>query len=84
MIREVFEEAGIIVDKADVKEIYGGTDDSIHQTHHSLFVSTFRTRPEISMSWEHSSYEWLDRDEFLEKAKNANDTYMHMVYDRLR
>jgi len=35
------------------------------------------------MSWEHSSYEWIDRDDFLEKVKDARDTYMHMVYDVL-
>jgi hypothetical protein len=35
------------------------------------------------LSWEHSAYEWIPKEEFLEKAKNANDTYMHMVYEVL-
>jgi len=36
------------------------------------------------MSWEHSSYEWLDRNEFLVRSRSAKDTYMHMVADKLK
>lgn len=84
MIREVYEEAGITIDGTNVREVYGGTKYSAHKTHYSLFITKVLERPSIVISWEHSSYEWLDRDNFLEKAKNANDTYMHMVYDVLK
>jgi len=83
MIREVYEEAGVVVDESDVEEVYAGTDYSSHRTHYSLYVAYLADRPDITMSWEHSSYEWLDNETFLEKARNANDTYMHMVYDTL-
>jgi 8-oxo-dGTP pyrophosphatase MutT (NUDIX family) len=81
MLREVFEEVGVVIDREGVKQIYSGIGYSIHKTHYSLFVTKLLDRPVVSMSWEHSSYEWLDRDMFLEKTKNAKDTYMHMVYD---
>lgn len=83
MIREVYEEAGVAIDHAIVQCVYEGVDYSVHGTHYSLFVAKILDRPEIIMSWEHSSYEWIDRNDFLEKAKGANDTYMHMVHDVL-
>jgi 8-oxo-dGTP pyrophosphatase MutT (NUDIX family) len=84
MIREVYEEVGVVINVVNVREVYAGSDYSTHGTHYSLFTAQVHEKPEIVMSWEHSSYEWLDRDNFLEKAKGANDTYMHMVYDVLK
>ncbi|MBH2007456.1 NUDIX hydrolase [Candidatus Saccharibacteria bacterium] len=78
MIREVEEEAGINVDPTATHELYVGK--SARSTVNALYVYRADVRPGIVMSWEHSSYEWLPRQEFLDKAKNANDTYMHMVY----
>lgn len=83
MLREVKEEAGVDIDADNVKELYSGVDYSVHGTHYTLFVARLRTRPEIVMSWEHSSYEWLGRDQFLQKSESANDTYMHMVSDTI-
>lgn len=84
MLREVKEEVGVDIDANLAREIYSGTDYSAHGTHYALFVAKLDQRPEIVMSWEHSKYEWLDLGEFLQKAKNAKDTYMHMVYDILK
>lgn len=83
MLREVHEEAGVVIDADRVDMIYSGTDYSAHGTHYALFVTHVETRPAVTMSWEHSSYEWLDRASFLQKAHNAKDTYMQMVYDVL-
>lgn len=79
MLREVKEELGVDVDGNSAREIYSGTDYSTHGTYYALFIVQLDARPEISMSWEHSSYEWLEREQFLKKAKSAKDTYMHMV-----
>lgn len=84
MVREVEEEIGLIVDAESAEEIYSGADYSQHGTHYSFFISRLDERPEIRMSWEHSAYEWLDLKTFLEKARSANDTYMHMVHDVLK
>lgn len=81
VLREVVEEAGFLVDKEVVEQLYSGVEHSDHHTHYCLYVAKLRNRPEVVISWEHSSYSWLDRDKFLDKAKNAMDSYMHMVHD---
>jgi 8-oxo-dGTP pyrophosphatase MutT (NUDIX family) len=83
MVREVQEEAGIIVDKDAVEEIYSGVEYSAHGTSYTLFITKVTDQPRVDISWEHSAYDWLSRDVFLAKAKNANDSYMHMVSDAL-
>jgi mutator protein MutT len=84
MVREVYEEAGVVVDGANAQMLYEGIDYSLHKVHYSLYVTKLDYRPDITMSWGHFAYEWLDREAFLEKAKSANDTYMHMVYNELK
>ncbi len=84
MIREVFEEVAIVIDRANIQSVYAGTEYSTRGTHYSLYIVQFPNTPDVTMSWEHASYEWLEREAFLEKARNANDTYMHMVYDVLK
>jgi 8-oxo-dGTP pyrophosphatase MutT (NUDIX family) len=81
VIREVQEEVGVVVENPQL--IYEGLGYSLHGTYKSLFVVKLLQRPELTLSWEHSAYEWIPKEEFLEKAKNANDTYMHMVYEVL-
>lgn len=83
MLREVYEEAGVVIEAEITREVYSGTDYSTYGTHDVLFVAKVAERPTITISWEHSSYEWLNRSEFLQRAKGANDTYMHMVHDVL-
>jgi 8-oxo-dGTP diphosphatase len=84
MIREVQEEIGVDVKKYQVEEIYSGTDYSAHGTHYTLFSAKLDERPELTLSWEHTSYKWVSLDELLDDAKNATDTYMHMVHDTLK
>ncbi|HEX3568441.1 MAG TPA: NUDIX hydrolase [Candidatus Saccharimonadales bacterium] len=83
MTREVYEETGIEIGGHALQKIYEGAGYSKHKTYYSLYVARLEARPNITLSWEHSAHKWLDRAEFLEEAKNANDTYMHMVYDVL-
>jgi 8-oxo-dGTP pyrophosphatase MutT (NUDIX family) len=81
MLREVLEEASFLIDQEDIKMLYDGNESSAHHIYYTLYVAKLAKRPEVIISWEHSSYSWLDRDQFLDKAKNAKDMYMHMVYD---
>lgn len=82
MVREVEEEAGVVVAPSSAREVFVG--ESAHGTVNALYVYRAHTRPSIVMSWEHSSYEWLSKQKFLDKARNANDSYMHMVHDVLK
>ncbi len=84
MIREVQEEIGVDVAQRTIEELYTGTDYSRHGTHYVLYRTYLDKKPNITISWEHVDYEWLDRDTFLHKSKNANDTYMHMVHDVMK
>lgn len=84
MLREVREETGVAIDAGSAREVYAGTDYAGPDWYYALFVVHVDSRPEITISWEHASYEWLDHDSFILKAKNAKDTYMHMVYDVLK
>jgi mutator protein MutT len=83
VVREVYEEAGVVVAESELQIIYEGTGYSERMTHYSLYATRLSSRPVVATSWEHSTYEWLDRDAFLEKVKTANDNYMRMVYDTL-
>jgi 8-oxo-dGTP pyrophosphatase MutT (NUDIX family) len=83
MLREVKEEVGVDIRAKDTDVLYSGTDYSSHNSHFELFITHVKTRPNILLSWEHSSYIWLSKTDFLEQAKIANDKYMRMVYDTL-
>jgi len=80
-LREVEEEAGILLYPTDVVHAYTGDSYSTHGTEHSLYIARVAQRPIVTMSWEHSSYAWVSQEEFLEQARTANDNYMHMVHD---
>jgi mutator protein MutT len=80
-VREVEEEAGIIIQESDLILLYDGKEFSHHENEYSLYMVKMNPSPEIKLSWEHSKYEWLSRKAFLNKAKSANDTYMHMVHE---
>lgn len=82
LLRELQEEIGVTMD--DAQEIYSGFDYTTHGTHKTLYVTRVDERPEITISWEHSGYEWIPRDHFLEKSIHAKDDYMHMVHDVMR
>lgn len=84
MVREVQEEIGVTINESTAIELYVGIDYSPHGTQYSLFLAKLDEKPEITLSWEHASYKWLNRDDFLEKVRDAQDTYMHMVYDVLK
>ena len=86
MVREAFEEAGVHIDVVRTKEIHLGSELAKNGTQYEYMLYTIQptTRPEIKMSWEHSSYEWLNREAFLQKAESANDRYMRMVAEWLR
>lgn len=84
MVREVDEEAGVTISKDNVELIYSGTEYSHHFVQYNLFVTKLDTRPDITISWEHISYDWVGRDEFLAIAKGAKDSFMHMTYQTLK
>lgn len=81
LLREVTEEIGVELQPHQVAHHFTGNQYSRHGTTYHLYSARLQVRPDIIMSWEHVDYEWLEPHVFLMKAKNAQDTYMHMVHD---
>lgn len=82
-VREVMEEAGIDINAEDTELLYQGSKYSEHGTVYYLYLAHIGERQEVKISWEHDSFEWLNRDDLVSVAKSANDTYMHMVSEVL-
>ena len=81
MLREVIEEAGIVLKPDEVEHKYTGSEYSAHQTVYHLYVAHVKQRPKVKISWEHASYEWVSMTVFLKRTSQAKDTFMHMVAD---
>ena len=57
VIREIFEETGLTVDQLNTHEVLKLCIDI--NTRHILFICRIPgTRPNVDLSWEHSSYKW--------------------------
>lgn len=79
-IREVFEEAGIVLDAARVSLRVKNTTNSSHNTEYYVYQTVVDDIPEVVLSWEHESYEWIDEATLCHMAGVvARDTYMHTV-----
>ena len=67
LVREVSEEAGIAIAESDLVLLY--TETKFHQvTHDSVTKHLFFARTEtsdVTLSWEHEAYEWLDFESVL-------------------
>ena len=79
-IREVREETNISLDSSTVQHIYTGSEYSARGTEYSLYIARIADRPAVAISWEHASFAWVSREEFLKQARNAADPYMRMVH----
>lgn len=81
--REVEEEAGLDITGLPLEHLYRGTEYSKVGTEYNLFVVRINSKPDITLSWEHTSHAWVDRKDLIMQAKTAEDEYMHMVADVL-
>lgn len=78
-VREVEEEIGITIARGQLEKLYEGTKYSVHSTNYLLYCAKFPENSEIILSWEHSGYRWVSKDEMKKLCAAAVDTYMHMV-----
>ena len=82
LIRELSEETGIALRQQTLEKLY--ESDAYDKDYlYYLYNVTLNNRPKVSISWEHSSYEWLPFADFIARAHTAKDKYMHMVYECL-
>lgn len=80
LIREVEEEVRVTLNPKEVTEIYRGDEYAGPGITYVLYVARVETRPEVTISWEHQKYEWINQAAFLDRAQTAVDRYMHMTY----
>ncbi len=82
VIREIMEECGLAVDENKVKLLYTRVTPSGRQD--SLYAVTVKgTKPDITISWEHKSYEWVERSKLLVSLQTKDD-YMIVVFEYLK
>ena len=83
-VRELEEEIGIKVQPEELILFHTDTSFSQSSTEYFLYVYFAPNRPDITISWEHASYEWVEPAGFAKSAEDAEDTYMHMVAAALK
>ena len=82
IMRELLEETGIVLDKQTLEMLYESNSYDKDYIYY-LYSTKLDNHPNVVISWEHSRYEWLPLNDFIEKTHTAIDNYMHMVYDYL-
>jgi len=70
IVREVREEAGIVLDNASIVLQYGTTYKSESKSVTKLLYATWlNMTPEVTLSWEHEVYEWMSAGALLNDAR---------------
>jgi 8-oxo-dGTP pyrophosphatase MutT (NUDIX family) len=80
-VREVEEEAGIVLLPDTLELIYKGSEYSENNTTYYLYTAEMNSHQGVVISWEHADYQWVSQEDFVNIAKAAKDTYMRMVYE---
>lgn len=81
--REILEETGLHVSASDLELV--NTNQPHSGSTQRIFVANLNLyAPEITISWEHESYQWLTREEFMAEAIPINaNIYHHIVIAHL-
>ena len=82
LIRELSEETGITLRIQTLERLCESSAYDKGYIYY-LYRANLNNHPGVSISWEHSRYEWLPLSDFNAKTHTAADKYMHMVYDFL-
>lgn len=80
-VREADEEAGIAIAPGSLDLLSASTLYSDNGNEYELYFYESCDQPKVTLSWEHSSYKWVNRQDFLDLSRRATDSYMHMVHD---
>lgn len=72
-VREVFEEAGLKVDKDDLRLVFKRTKKGREQLVFSVGIKA--TKPAVKVSWEHDSYFWVKPSELPEYKDKVDDSF---------
>jgi 8-oxo-dGTP pyrophosphatase MutT (NUDIX family) len=79
--REIEEETSIKINPTLLKEVF---NKRLSDKNHLIFELYLNTTPEVKISWEHSSYQWVDPLELINnKALHSSDDYFQTVLEYL-
>jgi 8-oxo-dGTP pyrophosphatase MutT (NUDIX family) len=81
--REIMEEAGLGLNDECIELVY--EKDSPDNFHHELYIARIdEDRPDITLSWEHSGYDWISTSDFLKiQEPDVVDNYIRTVIEYL-
>lgn len=81
--REIFEETALKVSKTNLRRV---VDKKYPKVTHVLYMANIGTAtPEVTLSWEHSSYIWLKKNDLLSISLPKNvDKYFSDVIEHLK
>lgn len=81
LIREVSEETGIIIRHEDIRVLYTTTKLMHNRSYPTLlYVSRIDgDRPDVTISWEHKSYEWAPMSRLPEVEPQLATTYQEAL-----
>ena len=82
-LREVTEEIQVDGSAFEIQSLYDGTDYSRLDTRYSLFYTELPAKVPVTLSWEHSRYDWVNKKQLIDEARTSNDKFMHMTADQL-
>jgi 8-oxo-dGTP pyrophosphatase MutT (NUDIX family) len=82
LIREVSEEIGLNLDGKAFEKVHESSKYDKGYAYY-LYKTVCVEKTDITLSWEHQRYEWLNLDELINISHTAVDHYMRMVYDYL-
>ena len=83
-IREVYEEAGIQLTADMLHLIITSRKYSRVGNEYSLYEATLQDTPPVVLSWEHSAFTWLSKEDFIKEALVTNDMFLRMAGDMLQ
>lgn len=82
-IREVAEEAGLIIDSAKTKLV--GERTTSYGRIDQVYISNIDgVTPDVTVSWEHESYDWIPAHTLSTALAKTQDDYMTVVSEYLK
>ena len=82
VVREIYEEAGITVPAESLELLF---DTPVDEHRHVLFSCITVGVPEVTVSWEHESYEWYSPDTLIADSMPHNvDPYYAQVIAHIK
>ncbi|MFZ2125527.1 MAG: NUDIX hydrolase [Candidatus Saccharimonadales bacterium] len=81
--REIMEEVSLHLNDEIIELVY--EKNSPDNFHHELYITRIdEDRPDITLSWEHSGYDWVSVSDFLKiRESDIADNYIRTVIEYL-